>query len=351
MRLPTSKNDVRLTAIFMMLALSLFSSVGMAQEEFDVSERLASAIAHYNELDFDKGITVANDLLNSGKLASRDSIAVYAVLSMLLYGKGEEFVNKSFGYLEQMADIGPCKLQLPYDFWPQELRDHWYKVARARNALVCPEGGDREIRTIAIMEFDNFSVGKYQEELGFITKGLADFFETDFAKISDLKVVERDKIEYLLKELELAKAGAIEASTAVQVGKMLGAQIMVFGSITQLDGKNTKMLVKAIKVETSEIIASVEAEGKPDYFVMEKNLVKDLAKQLNLILNKETEALLDAGGTQSYDAATLYSKGLYFTDRYDYKQAYEHFKKAYEMDSNFVEAKKKMEIYRPLAAS
>jgi hypothetical protein len=36
-------------------------------------------------------------------------------------------------------------------------------------------------------------------------------------------------------------------------------------------------------------------------------------------------------------------------DRYDYKKAYEFFKKAYDLDKNFVEAKRKMEIYQPLA--
>ena len=41
--------------------------------------------------------------------------------------------------------------------------------------------------------------------------------------------------------------------------------------------------------------------------------------------------------------------GLDYMDKYDYKKAYEHFKTAYELDNSFVEAKRKMEIYRPLA--
>ena len=110
-----------------------------------------------------------------------------------------------------------------------------------------------------------------------------------------------------------------------------------------------KMLVKAVKVETSEIIATVEKDGKPDYFKMEKELVKDLAAKLNITINKETAEQLDAGGTESLDAATLYSKGLYYMDKYDYKKAYDFFKLAYEKDQSFTEAKRKMDIYRPLA--
>ncbi|MFH1700132.1 MAG: CsgG/HfaB family protein [Candidatus Zixiibacteriota bacterium] len=338
--------------IFFLVAPLLILSLPVivtAQDEVTISNRLGEAITYYTDLEFDKGIAVANELLASGDLESKDSIAVYAVLSLLTFGKGESFAKESFSLLDKMANIGPCKIHLPYEFWPQQLRDHWYKILRARDMMICPEEGDGRIKTIAIMEFDNYSVGKFQEELGFITKGLADFFEADFAKISDLKVVERDKIEYILKELELSKSGMVETSTAVRVGKMLGAQMMVFGSITQLDKNNSKMLIKAVKVETSEIVATVEREGKPDYFAMQKELVKELAEKLDIELNEKTINLLNESGTASYDAATLYSRGLYYMDKYDYKQAYEFFRQAYEKDNTFTEAKRKMDIYRPLA--
>jgi tetratricopeptide (TPR) repeat protein len=82
---------------------------------------------------------------------------------------------------------------------------------------------------------------------------------------------------------------------------------------------------------------------------MEKELVKELAAKLDVTLNKETLSLIDAGGTESMDAQTHYATGLQYMDQYQYGQAYEHFKKAYEMDPEFTEAKRKMEIYRPLA--
>ena len=192
-----------------------------AQADDGIADHLSEAIKYYSELEFDKGLDVAGTLLKRADLNTRDSIGVYSVMSMLTYGKGEKFIDKSYGYLKTIAGIGPCEVHLPYGFWPQQLRDQWYRISNAQGALVCPNGGDSKIKTIAIMEFDNFSTGKYQEELGFITKGLAEFFEADFAKISDLKVVERDKIDFLLQELELSASGAVETSTAVKIGKML----------------------------------------------------------------------------------------------------------------------------------
>jgi len=322
-----------------------------AQTKATIADKLAEAINFYSELEFDKGLDITSELLKRPDVTKKDSIAVYAVMSMLNYGKGEEYLTKSYSFLEKMAAIGPCTIHLPHEFWPQQLRNKWYNVSREKGALSCPGDKDSEIQTIAIMEFDNFSVGKYQEELGFITKGIADFFEADFAKFSDLKVVERDKVDFILNEIELSESGKVSSATAIEVGKLLGAQLMVFGNITQIDGKKCKMLVKAVKVETSEIIATVEKEGKPDYFKMEKELVKELAEKLDMTLTDEAGAMLDAGGTESFDAATLYSKGLHYMDKYDYKKAYEFFKLAYEKDNSFDEAKRKMDIYRPLAIS
>lgn len=333
------------------LMLGAFAGQTCAQTKTTVADQLAEAITNYSNLEFDKGIEATRALLARSDIGARDSIAIYSVMSMLTYGKGEDYIKKSYDYLRAIAGIGPCAIHLPYEFWPQQLRDEWFKLMQVKGTLICPQESQAGIKTIAIMEFDNYSTGKYQQELGFITKGLADFFENDFAKISSLRVVERDKIDFLLKELELSKGGAVEAATAVKIGRLLGAQIMVFGTIVQLDEKTCKMLVKAVNVETSEIIASAEKEGKPDYFKMQKELVGELAAKLNVTVNEATKTMLDEGTTSSADAATLYSKGLYYMDQYDYKKAFDFFKAAYDTDNSFVEAKRKMDIYRPLAIS
>lgn len=340
--------SVLVLACLAIAVIGLFGKPAFAQQEKDVFEELAEAVDFYSNLEFDKGIATARRLLERQDLSAKDSIAIYEVLSIITYAKGVEFQRKSFEYLEKISKIGPCLINFPRDIWPAELRDKWYGITKAKDMLVCPEEGEPEIKTIAIMQFDNYSVGKYQEELGYLAKGLADFFEHDFSKISSLKVVERDKIDYVLKELELQESGKVDKSTAARVGKMLGAQLMIFGSITQLDSKNTRMIVRIVKVETSEIIASVDKEGKPDYVKLEKELVEELAEQLDIMLTDETKIVLQEGGTESMDAAKLYSKGLDYMDKYDYAKAYEYFKLAHEKDSGFTEAKRKMEIYRPL---
>jgi TolB-like protein len=332
------------------LGLGNVAGPALAQSETSVADELSQALEHYWKLDFDGGIALTQKLLQRPNLQPQDSIAIYEVMGILTYAKGEEYRKKAFSYLDKMSRVGPCVVPLPHDNWPQELRDKWYEILKAKDSLSCPESPKSNIKTIAIMEFDNFSVGKYQEKLGPLGKGLADFFEHDFGKISSMKVVERDKINYILKELELQKSGAVDRATAVQVGKILGAKYMVFGSITQLDDRHTRMLVWVVGVETSEIVASVDREGLPKYSKMEKELVEELAQKLDVKLSDDVKALIEEGGTESLDATALYAKGLECQDRYDYKKAYEFFKQAYQLDDSFVEAKRKMEIYQPLAS-
>ncbi len=341
------RTSLRRAGLSILLGI-LFALPASAQISDDIAARLAEAIDLYSNLEFDKGMAIANELIKQEDLQAKDSIAIYEVMSIITYAKGQEFKRTSFEYLNKISSIGPCLIHLPRELWPTELRDEWYKISKSKELLVCPEEADPKIQTIAIMEFDNHSVGKYQEELGALSKGLADFFEYDFSKISSLKVVERDKINFILKELELQESGMIDQATAARVGKMLGAQLMVFGSITQIDGKNARMIVRVVKVETSEIIASVSKEGKPDYVVMEKELVTDLAEELNIMVSDDVKAALEESGPENMDAARLYAIGLDYMDKYDYVKAYEFFKQAYEKDNGFLEAKRKMDIYKPL---
>jgi len=334
-----------------LLLLTLSFGIPAAYGQSSVADELAQSISQYSSGFFEEGIASARSQLSRPGLTPADRAAVYSVLSMIYYAKGEDSHQKAFDYLDKIMDVGPCVTHLPFNFWPNILRDRWYRMANDAGQLVCDAKTDPAIKTIAIMEFDNFSTGKYQEKLGYVTKGLSDFFEADFAALNNLKVVERDKIDFILKEIAMSKKGLVDEATAVRAGKLLGAQIMVFGSVVQMDGKNARMIVKAVKVETSEIIATAERTGKPEFFTMEQELVKDLAAKLDLELNPEAKEALEANGAHDNDAAELYSRGLSHVDKYEYAEAFDYFKKAYEMDSTFGAAKKKMDIYRPLAMS
>ncbi len=326
--------------------------LGQAQSS-DAEElvpKLATAITYYTEGDFESGLKIANDLLQRSDLSAKDSVAIYEVMAIINYAYGQQHRDKAFDYLNRMATIGPCIMHLPHEIWPAELRQRWFVLADQANSLNCQSTDKSDVVTIAIMEFDNHSVGEYMETLGSLSKGLADMFQHDFAKLSNLTVVERDKINYVLQEHELVKSGSVNTSAAVKAGELLGAHYMVFGSIIQLDHRTFKMMARVVDVETSEIVASVEREGAPDYFGIQEELTVELAEKLDLKVGDDVEEMIRQGGTDSQDAMLHYSEGLQHFDRLNYESAYEAFKKAYEMDESFVEAKNKLELLKPLVA-
>jgi tetratricopeptide (TPR) repeat protein len=324
-----------------------------AQEE-KISEVLAKARGLYSWGSFDEGITLANGLFKRPNLIPQDSIAIYEVLSILYNAKGDKFKQTALEYLEKISKIGPCLLNLPREYWPSGLRREWYAICYDTANLgpfTCSAKDDTtatKIRTIAVpLPFENNSIGEFQTKLGGIGTGLAQSFLGDFSKISSLKIVERDKIDFLIKEQQLATSGMVDQSTAIKAGKILSAHLMIFGGFTQIDKNNTIMIARVVNVETSEIIAVLDQKGGSNYFEMEKELVKKICDQLDILLSEQEIKQVEMGGTESLDATAQYALGLEYEDKYDYPKAFEHFMKASEIDPDFIEAKKKVDVYRP----
>jgi hypothetical protein len=64
-------------------------------------------------------------------------------------------------------------------------------------------------------------------------------------------------------------------------------------------------------------------------------------------LSEQETKQVELGGSESLDATAEFAMGIEFEDKYDYPKAFEHFKKAAEIDPEFAEAKKKVDVYRP----
>ena len=123
--------------------------------------------------------------------------------------------------------------------------------------IASPEEKKKLDITIAILPFANNSPDKSLDSTG-IT--LADLISAQMSSKKGFKLVERQRIEKLLNEMNFGQAGMINQTTAVQIGKILGANVMAFGSFTTL-GKKTLLTMRLVKVETSEIVGGVTERG------------------------------------------------------------------------------------------
>jgi curli biogenesis system outer membrane secretion channel CsgG len=132
--------------------------------------------------------------------------------------------------------------------------------------------------TVAVMpNFDNGSVLNHAD-YDALGKGIADVLITELASNGSIRVVERDRIQQLIDEQNLGASGRVDKSTAVQVGKLLGVQHMIFGGFI-IDPKGQMRLdARAVNVETSEIEHVESVTDKADNMLA---VISAMADKLN----------------------------------------------------------------------
>jgi TolB-like protein len=78
-----------------------------------------------------------------------------------------------------------------------------------------------------------------------------------------LTVVDRQNIENIRKEMNFQLSGDVSDETAQSIGKMLGAQTIISGSITAI-GNSYRLRVRAIAVETAQILGMQNVDVMQD---------------------------------------------------------------------------------------
>jgi hypothetical protein len=118
---------------------------------------------------------------------------------------------------------------------------------------------------VAVIGFENGTFGPAAKDYDGIGKGIMDLVITDLASTSKVRVVERARIQAILDEQSLAKSGAVDASTAVRVGRIFSACYSVVGGFTRNDktGENT-LTLRTYNNETSQITNPIKVESKGD---------------------------------------------------------------------------------------
>jgi len=226
------------------------------------------------------------------------------------------------------------------------------------------------IQTLAIFPFENNSVTD-PERYAPLSNGLAAMLITDLKNAgTQLKLVERDKIKAVLQEIALGQSGAVDQATAIQAGKILGAQTIAFGNFMVLEDQ-VRMDVRVIYVETSEMILGDYVMGDSDeFFKLERQLAKKIAGSMNVafvpteittpverndtvpaevpstpredvvIQNEQppepvtvaAKPEAESAGNSDIDAALYFSKGLDALDRGDMAEADQMFEACIKRD-------------------
>jgi TolB-like protein len=144
-------------------------------------------------------------------------------------------------------------------------------------------------KRLAILYFDNSGGEASMEKL---KKGLADMLITDLSNVNMLAIVEREKLEEILKEQKLNGTKEFDPNTATKVGKLLGAQVILTGGYFEMMG-SLRIDARFIDVETGKILKSDGVDGIfSNFFKLQKQLSWKIIKNMDIkITESEKKAL------------------------------------------------------------
>jgi curli biogenesis system outer membrane secretion channel CsgG len=88
-------------------------------------------------------------------------------------------------------------------------------------------------KRVALMDFEFGTVQQWWSGNWDIGKGIADMIVTDLVKDGTYSVIERKQLSAILTEQNFSNSDRANATSAAKIGKVLGINAMVVGSITQ----------------------------------------------------------------------------------------------------------------------
>lgn len=140
---------------------------------------------------------------------------------------------------------------------------------------------------IAVLDFDYASTGSnwwYVWGDEGPAKGVSDLLTNKLVQNGTYTLIERSRVAAVLQEQNLAQAGRIDPATAAQVGRILGADAVVIGSITRFnisegrsgtsilgiggnhgrDKADVQITARLVSTTTAEILAAVEGQSQAE---------------------------------------------------------------------------------------
>ena len=110
---------------------------------------------------------------------------------------------------------------------------------------------------IAVIDFEanNISSGE--------VRALTDRLRNELVSIGQFTIIERGKMDEVLKEQAFQQTGCVSSECAVEVGKLLGVQNIITGSISKV-GTIYSVEARAVSVESGEIIKSAVYDHSGD---------------------------------------------------------------------------------------
>ncbi|RYY00211.1 hypothetical protein EON78_01730, partial [bacterium] len=204
-------------------------------------------------------------------------------------------------------------------------------------------------KTIAVLPFEVLSEDPEYKQFGI---GTMDTLSVALTSIPEFTMIDRGRMTNTIKEQAFQQSGLADLSQSVKLGKILGAEILVTGTIQSFD-KKFRVTASFIDVQTGKIVQASKVTGEnifdlqdqlADQIILLENV--KLSSQQRQEISKITKATTNNlafdnytnGKTEYYKLlnVALTGENMPETQQLElFNKAIEYFDKAIEADSNY----------------
>lgn len=188
-------------------------------------------------------------------------------------------------------------------------------------------------RSVAVLPF---TVAEHDTLLTPLGYGLAELLATDLTVSTRLVVVERVRIDAILRELKLVDEGVTDPVGAPRVGRLIGARRLLIGSLSAGPEGITRVQARLIDAVAGTVDDVVTAEAQTSHILdAEKQLVLMLFGRLGVTLTPAERVAVEQRQTTQLAALVAFGRGAEADAHGDVVAALAAFDEAQRLDASF----------------
>lgn len=327
-RLPVG---VFVSALILVGVASAFAEAPQVDGATSVRELSRHAEALYGHGALDSCLALANLVVDRPDAASSDRVQAFLLQACCHVARDR---NEDARRAIAAAWLVEKHLEIDPDLVPPGFVRLYYEVVGALE--------DRRItNTLAVLGFTNTSVTDH-DALNPLGQGIADMVLSRLVQITDLQVVERERMRAVLDEHGISDSSLTDPAAAIQAGRFLAAQHLVVGGFSRI-GKTVRVDCRLVKCETGRVLFAESKAGHMDELL---EIVDGLAESIGRKLSQNMRP--ERSNRVGMEALLAYSSGLEFMDLGNQAEALRRFEQAAALSPEFAKARARVRQLAPM---
>jgi tetratricopeptide (TPR) repeat protein len=300
----------------------------------DVRARVGLGELYYKQKKYDQA---ENELRQARELEPDDARA--SLYLGLTHEAQDEYsqaatVYESYLLYDDNSDLARQMKGRLYYVRDQDLRQ------QVRQALQFEKSGSVQEAMINSVGVMPFLLGDATDaSLKPLATGLAAAINHDLSYVGEIELVERQKLSYLLEELQLVEDSLVDESSAPRLGRIVRAQNLVSGKLGAAGQE--RLAINTFITRTSDASSSTALATQEEFdrlMQLQKQITFAIIDSLGIKLTPEEKDAIAKIPTESFEAFLAYSRGLDQLDHGNHDAASEQFARALSLDPGFEQA-------------